>query len=36
LDNAQMMGAVAAGDEVTLMLVQSEDGMYAIGAMMPN
>ena len=36
LDNAQMMGAVAAGDEVMLMLVQGEDGMYAIGAMMPN
>jgi len=36
LDNAQMMGDVAAGDEVTLMLVQGEDGMYAIGAIMPN
>ncbi|WP_050932141.1 copper-binding protein [Aestuariivita boseongensis] len=36
LENAQMMGEVAAGDEVTLMLVKGDDGMYAIGAMMPN
>lgn len=36
LDGAQMMGAVEAGDAVTLMLVKGADGMYAIGAMMPN
>lgn len=36
LENAQMMGKVAVGDEVTLMLVKGEDGMYAIGAIMPN
>ena len=36
LENAEMMGEIAAGDEVTLMLVKGEDGMYAIGAIMPN
>ena len=36
LENAQMMGEVTDGDEVTLMLVKGEDGMYAIGAIMPN
>lgn len=34
--NAQMMGNVAAGDTVTLMLIKGEDGMYMIGAMMPK
>jgi Cu(I)/Ag(I) efflux system protein CusF len=36
LPNAQMMGEVAAGDTVTLMLMKGEDGMYGIGAMMPK
>lgn len=36
LEDAQMMGDVAAGDEVTLMLIQGDDGMYAIGAVMSN
>lgn len=36
LENAQMMGEISAGDEVTLMLVKSDDGMYAIGAIMKN
>jgi Cu(I)/Ag(I) efflux system protein CusF len=36
LENAEMMGEISAGDEVTLMLVKDADGMYAIGAMMPN
>ena len=36
LENAEMMGEISAGDEVTLMLVKGSDGMYAIGAMMPN
>lgn len=36
LDGAQMMGEVAPGDSVTLMLVKGEDGMYAIGAIMPE
>lgn len=36
LENAEMMGEVSPGDEVTLMLVKGDDGMYAIGAMMPN
>ena len=36
LENADMMGGFSAGDEVTLMLVKGSDGMYAIGAMMPN
>jgi Cu(I)/Ag(I) efflux system protein CusF len=36
LETAEMMGEISAGDEVTLMLVKGEDGMYAIGAMMPN
>lgn len=32
--DAQMMGEIAAGDSVTLMLIKGDDGMYAIGAMM--
>ena len=31
---AEMMGDIAAGDSVTLMLIKGEDGMYAIAAMM--
>lgn len=34
--DAQMIGDIAAGDTVTLMLIKSDDGMYAIGAMMPE
>lgn len=34
--DAQMMGEVAAGDSVTVMLIKGEDGMYIIGAMMPE
>ncbi|RBI82526.1 cation transporter [Rhodosalinus halophilus] len=36
LENAEMMGDISAGDQVTIMLVKGADGMYAIGAMMPN
>ena len=36
LENAQMMGEISAGDEVTLMLVKGDGGMYAIGAIMKN
>lgn len=36
LDEAQMMGDVAPGDTVTLMLVKGADGMFAIGAMRPH
>lgn len=36
LPDAQMMGEIAAGDAVTLMLIKGDDGMYAIGAMMPE
>ncbi|WP_291734379.1 copper-binding protein [Leisingera sp. F5] len=36
LADAQIMGDVAPGDKVTLMLIKGADGMYAIGAMMPN
>lgn len=36
LDGAQTMGDIKEGDTVTLMLVKGDDGMYAIGAMMPN
>ena len=36
LPDAQMMGEVAEGDAVTLMLIKGEDGMYAIGAIMPE
>lgn len=36
LEDAQMMGDVSDGDTVTLMLVKGQDGMYAIGAIMPN
>jgi Cu(I)/Ag(I) efflux system protein CusF len=34
--DAQMTGEVAAGDSVTLMLIKGDDGMYMIGAMMPE
>ncbi|MFT6104031.1 MAG: Cu/Ag efflux protein CusF [Paracoccaceae bacterium] len=34
IPDAQMMGDIAAGDSVTLMLIKGEDGMYSIGAMM--
>ncbi|MBY6059655.1 copper-binding protein [Leisingera daeponensis] len=33
---AQIMGDVAPGDKVTLMLFKGADRMYAIGAIMPN
>lgn len=36
LENAEVMGEVSEGDEVTLMLMKGADGMYAIGAIMPN
>jgi len=36
MPDAGMMGDVAAGDTVTLMLIKGDDGMYAIGAMMPE
>ncbi|MEH6831035.1 MAG: copper-binding protein [Sulfitobacter sp.] len=36
LPDAKMMGEVAEGDAVTLMLIKGEDGMYAIGAIMPE
>jgi Cu/Ag efflux protein CusF len=32
--DAQMMGVVAVGDTVTIMLIKGEDGMYAIGAIL--
>jgi Cu/Ag efflux protein CusF len=32
--DAQMMGDVAVGDTVTIMLIKGDDGMYAIGAIM--
>lgn len=35
-DDVQMMGDVEPGDDVTLMLIQGDDGLYAIGAIMPN
>ena len=34
--DAQIMGEVAAGDSVTLMLIKGADGVYVIGAMMPE
>jgi Cu/Ag efflux protein CusF len=34
--DAQMMGDVVEGDSVILMLIKGDDGMYAIGAMMPE
>ena len=34
--DAQMMGDVAAGDSVILMLIKGDDGMYMIGAIMPE
>ena len=34
--DAHMMGDVAAGDSVTLMLIKGDDGMYMIGAMRPE
>ncbi|VVS96613.1 Periplasmic copper-binding protein [Roseovarius sp. EC-HK134] len=36
MPDAEMMGEIAAGDSVTLMLIKGDDGMYAIGAMMPE
>lgn len=36
MPDAQMMGDIAAGDSVTLMLMKGTDGMYAIGAIMPE
>lgn len=33
-EDAQMMGDVAVGDTVTIMLIKGVDGMYAIAAMM--
>ncbi|QDG78163.1 copper-binding protein [Labrenzia sp. PHM005] len=33
---AKMMGDIKTGDTVTLMLMKGEDGLYAIGAIMPN
>lgn len=36
MPDAEMMGDVASGDSVTLMLIKGDDGMYAIGAMMPE
>lgn len=35
-EDAQMMGDVAPGDTVVLMLSKGEDGMYMITAMMPE
>jgi Cu(I)/Ag(I) efflux system protein CusF len=34
MPDAEMMGDIAAGDTVTLMLIKGDDGMYAIGAIM--
>ncbi|MGB5863140.1 MAG: copper-binding protein [Sulfitobacter sp.] len=36
LPDAKMMNEIAEGDAVTLMLIMGEDGMYAIGAIMPE
>ncbi|MFD1697356.1 copper-binding protein [Roseibium aestuarii] len=36
LADARMMGDVKEGDSVTIMLMKGDDGMYAIGAIMPN
>ncbi len=36
LEGAEMMGEASPGDEVMLMLIKGDDGMYAIGAIMPN
>lgn len=36
MPDAEMMGDIAAGDAVTLMLIKGDDGMYAIGAMMAD
>ena len=36
MPDAQNLGDVTAGDTVTLMLIKGDDGMYVIGAMMPE
>jgi Cu/Ag efflux protein CusF len=36
LDGAQMSDDLTPGDSVILMLVKGDDGMYAIGGMMPK
>lgn len=35
-EGANMMGDVAPGNEVTMMLVKGADGMFAIGGIMPE
>lgn len=32
--DAEMMGDIAVGDTVTIMLIKGDDGLYAIGAIM--
>jgi Cu(I)/Ag(I) efflux system protein CusF len=34
LEGAEMMGDIAYGDTVTMMLVKGDDGMYSVGALM--
>lgn len=36
LPDAEMMGTINPGDNVTMMLVKGEDDMYAIQALMPE
>jgi len=35
-NDAQMMGEAGPGDSVILMLIKGDDGMYQIGAIMPQ
>lgn len=34
MEGAEMMGEIADGDTVTMMLVKGDDGMYSVGALM--
>lgn len=36
MENAEMMGDIAEGQTVTMMLVKGDDGMYGVAALMPE
>ena len=36
MEGAEMMGDIADGDTVTMMLLKGSDGMYAVGALMAD
>jgi Cu(I)/Ag(I) efflux system protein CusF len=36
MENAEMMGDITDGQNVTMMLIKGEDGMYGVAALMPD